>query len=526
MARSVPGSYLKLAVGWLPLCLVAATILVRFLPAPWQLDVIIDEMLHLESWRNRYDEPLISPLVMEKLHATGRLSDPQYEQFRQFMLDHHWLQRVVLSQFVDAFPPIYTWLVEGIAAFSDSSLLAMRIPSVLGALLALWSLHRLGRELAGPALAWWLVAFAAISYLTQLYAGIGRAYALGQGTLALALLQYVRWSRHPEESSASFLGCALLSQSMTWFAWPLLLPPILHVALQTVLVTPTPVTALFRRFRWYALGSLSLMPFLGLQMLNPSMRAVAVFDLNLIWSAFAHASPFGHLLGLGNPIAALGAVALLALVIVGTRELLRGDILGRGAAWSLATSSLGGALSFALWRAGDRRMMCWMLVVGILAGVGAWRACGREGWPSQAAVSVLLAGFLFLSLKAPVDPYLSTLDTDTDYSAAAGVLRQQIGPSDRWATYPYFISNPLYPYGNFPEPIWPMTEDEFLKVMQRERGERPLFVWLSKSVGVASQYTMVEAASDARWDFRNGYTIFRLPAKATNASAVAPGPQP
>ena len=55
------------------LVLVAISFLTR-LPSPWRLDVINDEMHHLESWRNRYKSQDIYPLFLQKLELSGRLS--------------------------------------------------------------------------------------------------------------------------------------------------------------------------------------------------------------------------------------------------------------------------------------------------------------------------------------------------------------------------------------------------------------------------------------------------------------------
>lgn len=64
--------YDKLTIGGIAM-LVALT----FVPSAWRLDPIIDEMYHLESWRNRYgtDDPL--PIFRVRLAASGALSDGQ-----------------------------------------------------------------------------------------------------------------------------------------------------------------------------------------------------------------------------------------------------------------------------------------------------------------------------------------------------------------------------------------------------------------------------------------------------------------
>ncbi len=496
----------------LPVILLGVLVVLMFLAAPGRLGVVNDEMLHLESWRNRYHDPIIYPLIMQKLRDTGRLSPQAFARFERLMAEHRWLQRAVLSQFGEGFPPLYGWLAEGMAAVSDSSLVAMRSMSVVGALLCLVALYLLGWELRGHGLGCWLASMQAICYLTQTYAGIGRAYALGQGTLALTLWVYVRWAARPRSGPAGVLAAALLAKSLVWMSWPIIFPIVMHVVIRTWREAEHPVMALARRTWWYVAGSLALMPFLAVEMFNPTVtKQGSRLVPGEMYTALASASPFGHLLSFGEAAAAAGLVVLAVLIVIGVVVLARSSW-ADGCKWGLLAALACGAVTLVLWAPLDRRMMFWMVVLGIFAGIGGWWVSGQDKPRGLAVLSAVLVAFLAISWWHPVDPYEGTFK-DPDYAAAARCLRTELGPEDVWISYPYYTANPLYHYEKLPEPIWPMSEGQFLEALQhRPGGTRRTFVWMSPLDGHAQQALTGPALAEADrvWRFGNGFVLLRL----------------
>ncbi len=178
---------------WFVIALVLLTGLTAFtrLAAPGQTTVTNDEMHHLESWRNRYRTDDAYPLFLERLEGSGMLSEKRLELVRKAYHASPLVQRAFIV-LVDPQPPGFPIMAEIIEATTRSSLLALRIPSVIASILAVWLMYRLGRALRDPTLGLWLAALLAIGFLTQVYAGIGRPYSIAQFATVLLVYAFVR----------------------------------------------------------------------------------------------------------------------------------------------------------------------------------------------------------------------------------------------------------------------------------------------------------------------------------------------
>lgn len=73
-------------------------------PAPWRAEVVNDEMLHLESWRNRYGTDDQFPIFIARLEQSAVLSAENFEKVKSVYDDFPWLQRA-LFLLPDGHPP-------------------------------------------------------------------------------------------------------------------------------------------------------------------------------------------------------------------------------------------------------------------------------------------------------------------------------------------------------------------------------------------------------------------------------------
>ena len=160
--------------------------------------------------------------------------------------------------------------------------------------------------------------------------------------------------------------------------------------------------------------------------------------------------------------------------------------------------------------AGVRHMMIYATMPIVLAGVGA-----RSLFPSRASAAaglvVLLAVFTTLSLWGAEDPYRTILVNDPRYSDVARDLRNGLKPGDIWTSWPYFAASPLYRYGPFPEPVLPLTEQEFQQTLDDRPPDHACFVLTTPQD--AALNPRLGPATD-KIQYINGMTLVRLPPRS------------
>jgi hypothetical protein len=495
------------------LSLFAVIVVTSFLPAPMRLPAVNDEMVHLQSWRNRYDEPVVYPLVMDKLRARVTLSPEQWAVFERTLVDHPLLQRVFLSQLADGQPTLFVWTAELAAALSGSSLLALRALSLAGALLCLVFLFLLGKRLCDETLGYWLASIQAVSYLTQTYAGIGRPYALALGALALTLWLYSRWVERPAACGRATLVAALLAQSLLWMSWPIVFPVVAHVLARMWQASARPVATILRNAWWYFAGTAVLLLVVSTLFMGMSVYPEGSGGLPAI-AHVARGSPFAHALGFDGAGLWLGLAGLAALAAVGVVAFvsLPGS---RGVRIGLIGALVTGAVTPFLWPPLVRYLIPWMLVIGIFAGFGLWASSGRGNTASQVSLIVFLAFFALVGIVHPLDPYRISFPNDTDYTIVARTLRQELADNDRWVAYPYYFSNPLYRYADLPEPEWPMTDAALVASIEagRASGGQTFLWWSGATHGImdGESGASLLAGADRIWRFRNRFVLARFP---------------
>jgi len=132
----------------------------------------------------------ISPDLLRKLERARFLTPEQIGLFKKVYYASPVAQRALIVV-ADMHPPLHPVTAEIIEAVSRSSLVALRIPSVLASLACILLMYLLGSELKDSTLGLWLAALMTVSLIAQTYAGIGRSYALAQALTVAPILAFV-----------------------------------------------------------------------------------------------------------------------------------------------------------------------------------------------------------------------------------------------------------------------------------------------------------------------------------------------
>lgn len=503
--------------GWRPrsweriaVVLLVFVALATRLPAPWGPEVIGDEMLHLESWRNRYRTADMMPLFQRRLDLNARFSTQQKQTLRDLYQGHPWFQRLLLVQ-SDPPSPTYSALGEVIESLSHSNLLALRLPSVVFALLALILAFFLGRMMGDDVLGLWVAGLLAIGPLPQLYAGLGRPHGLAQLALLGVIYAFAAERRYRYPSPWRFWVVALLAQTTHWSSWAIIGPLVLG-EMVIRLREGTSLWQLIRQTWWYALGSVALVGVFLLQATGTSAFGANVGfpGVLTLWEYVCRASPFGHLGRFGAVGLWISGLAFVALVAVGLWAMFHRTDALRSARWPMLVAVLVSVWGTCVMCAGVRHMMIYATMPIVLAGVGA-----RSLFPSResaaAGLAAVLVVFTTLSLWGAEDPYRTILVHDSRYSEIARDLHSALKPGDVWISWPYFAGSPLYRYGPFPEPILPLTEQEFQQALDDRPADHACFVLTTPQD--AAQNPTLRPATD-KTEYLNGMTLVRLPARS------------
>ena len=451
---------------WIPVLLLVVLSLWTRVPAPWQMDVTNDEMHHLESWRNRYKSDDVYPLFLEKLEAKENLSPSRLELARRLYHSSSLVPHALLV-LVDPQPPLFPTLAEITAKLTDSSLVGVRLWSVVFSLLAIWIGYLAGRELAGHLCGLWLAILVCIGAVTQYFAGIGRPYALTQLTILLAIWAFARRQKD-QTTLARFLGWCLLAQAVQWMAWAVVGPMVI-VELLRRWRSGTALAQLVRRTWWYALISVLLLMEMSIQARNPVVaRQGGLMPLKFVWWCFAVASPTGHLGSFGDIALYAGGAVVVGLGIAGAIVMLRRRPQRQACEWwlhaGLLAAAAGGIFASVVVGVTVRFEVSYITPWLVLTAIGLLALAPQPRAALMTATAVLLA-FGWLSLWHPQDPFTRIADYDVRWSEVAAVMKQQQRPDGRWIGFAPSIACNLYQYGPFPEPIAPFRMQELQQLL-------------------------------------------------------------
>ena len=446
------------------LVLVAISFLTR-LPSPWRLDVINDEMHHLESWRNRYKSQDIYPLFLQKLELSGRLSPAKLNLLHKFYQSSPLIQRALIV-LVDPQPPVYPVLAEITQKMTDSSLVSLRLLSVLFSLLAIWVAYLAGREIRDPMCGLWLASWVCIGAVSQFYAGIGRPYALTQLTILLAIWAFVRWHKK-KMSLGSMLGMCLLAQGVQWMAWAVVGP---LVAMALVREIRKGWRTLLGKYWWYLATSVLLLLYMLVQMQNPTVaNQGGMWSWGWIGWCLAVASPVGHLGSFGDGALYVGASAFALICLAGIAEICRGRNEKGWLYGGILASAMGGLVAAIVAGISVRFAINYITPMLVLAALGMTLLIGQREILGYVVLLLVLGVFGWMALGHPENPY-ERIDTyDVPWSQVAKVVRQELQPGEPWIAYPPNIANNVYRYAKLPEPMLPANAVEFNQALSNSR---------------------------------------------------------
>jgi hypothetical protein len=489
--------------------LLAALSLATRLPAPWRLDVVNDEMYHIQSWRNRYRTDDVLPLFLQRIEETNRLSSQQKDSLRRLYQNSPLFQRLLCVK-GDYGSVGYSALAEAIEALSKSSIIALRIPSVLFSLGTIVLAYVLGKTLWDEALGLWIAALFAVGLLQQVYAGVGRSHGMTQFALVALLTMFVREQRYQYGSPWRMLLVALFGQMAHITGWA-----VIGILVASELVrrylAGTSLRALVRQTWWYAAASVLIFGLFMFASFGTSVIGANVYypGVDVWWSNFCIASPFGHLAAFGKGWQWGSAIAWVVLILNGLR-LLFTEEWGRGFRWPfLIALVVCLCVPFAA-SSSVRHLMSYGVIPMVLSGIGA-RGLFRSSIAALAGVAALLVVFTPISLAYGDEcRYGLIMTSEVRYSQVADLLAREMEPGDIWISWPYYLGCPLYPYRELPEPAMPITPDEFKEALRKRPADHSCFVLLVRVDEKADP-----ALEHPAWriEYLNGMVLLKLAPK-------------
>ncbi|MBX6312147.1 MAG: hypothetical protein IRY99_04395 [Isosphaeraceae bacterium] len=487
--------------------LLAVVALATRLPAPWRVEVINDEMYHLESWIRRYRTDDIAPLFHRQITATRVLDSRQKQWVEDLYRSSPLVQRLVcIKNDYGSFG--FSAVAEVIEALSHSSLRALRLPSVAFAMGTILLAYGLGAALKDRMLGLWLAAFVTLGPLPQVYAGLGRPHGLTQFALFLVFYRFVLEQKRNYPSPWRLWLAALFAQTTHLTCWATVGLLVL-CELWRRYRNGASLASLARQTWWYAAVSAVFLGIIAVNAVGTSFFSANTKPTTTlkIWTNFCLASPFSHLARFGVEGLWLSGLLFGLLMVLGVAILLRSDPSYRGVRGPLL---LVAAVALAVpFKASNevRHLMIYGVAPLILAAIGA-RGLFRSETTALVAVAALLLGLGAIALIDPEDSYHTIVASETRYSEAADRLARAMKPGDVWISWPYFVGVPLYRSHKVPEPLLPLNEGELEEALRDRPADRACFVLTSRDYAEALRCLRPATTVTG---FENGLVILKFP---------------
>ncbi len=142
-------------------------------------------------------------------------------------------------------PPLFHVLLSSWTNTFGTSEIAIRAPSVIFSVLAVWAIYGLGRRLCDRPTGLWAAGLLAISNMAVAYAQEARFYALIELVAILSTWAAYSWVRVPRRTTGlAYLALAVVFVWLHTFAWPILAA---HLAWVVMLARRSPDRAERRR---------------------------------------------------------------------------------------------------------------------------------------------------------------------------------------------------------------------------------------------------------------------------------------
>jgi len=143
---------------------------------------------------------------------------------REMRTNSHWLIPYRQGEFYTHKPPLMFWLTNAGVAAGLPERVAARVPSFLGALMALWAITRLAARWRSPRTSWWVALLLPTSFLFWNKGGFGQIDALLCGLEMMGLyLLFTSSPLHPLRRIPAYLffGLAILAKGPVGLLVPL-----------------------------------------------------------------------------------------------------------------------------------------------------------------------------------------------------------------------------------------------------------------------------------------------------------------
>lgn len=500
--------------------LIAIVALATRLPAPWHVEVINDEMYHLESWMRHYRTADIAPLFHRQVAAMGSLSPDRKAQLENLYRSSPLVQRLVcVKNDYGSFG--FSVAAEIIEYFSHSNLIVLRLPAVAFALGTILLAYYLGALLKDRELGLWIAALVTVAPLTQVYSGLGRPHGLTQFALFLLIVRYALEQSRGYASPWRFLLAALFAQTTHLTCWATVGLFVISELIRRLL-NGTSILTLIKQTWWYAVISVGFLGVIAVNSIGTSFFSANTMraGVSKIWRNFCLASPFGQLAGLGNEGLWASGILYAVLIVLGITALFVQAKYYKGVRWPLLAVFI--VTTYVPFKASNevRHQMIYGVAPLILAGIGG-RWAFHAGKLSLGAVAALVLGLGGLSLVSPIDPYQSTIDSETRYSVVSADLGSMMKPGDVWISWPYFVGIPLARYGHLDAPVLPLNESELDEAARTRPVDHITFVFTNE---ISAESTGALRGAEILKRYSNGLVLLKLPPKPSDPAPAAPKP--
>lgn len=488
--------------------LLVAIALISRIAAPWQLGITNDEMHHLKSWRNRYGTNDIYPMFIQRLEETKSLTPAKLARVKRIYAASPLIQRGLIV-LVDPQPPTFPIMAEAIEWISNSSLIALRLPSALASLATIVIVFVLGRRLKDNSLGLWMAAMMTVGTLGQVYAGIGRPYALAQCGIAACLLCFVLCRQQKPASPWRLLVAAIIAQSLQWMAWSVVGP----IALGEIICRfreGTPLRILIKQTAWYVVASVLLLGEMLVQLRNPTITGQSgTKSLADYWNMVCVSSPFAHFASFGHACDVCSGLLYLFFMVCGMISLTRrndGDLAIRA---TLFGALLGGIVAMVLAGSSVRFMMTYAFMPTVFAAIGG-RWLLHDSVTSNLTITALLAALGALTFFHPENPYDRIFGDDIPYEPVAHQLARFLGADSCWTAYPYYRANCLYRGAKLPVPAsLEQRKDVYAWVKQRPKNV-VYYLFVDQYEIAPVTQSAGKNASISVWRYNHGFALIRV----------------
>lgn len=501
----------------------AATVLVvvgtgaLVLPAPWRMPAWNDEMLHLQSWRNRYGTDDVFPIGRHKIAKAKHIPEAVRALALAVYDSGPMAQRLFIIM-QDCHPSLWPIIAEIVAGATNSSLVAIRLLSTVSFLLTLYLLYRIGTHLGSESEGALLGALWGVAYLPLEYAGLARMYAPAMAALALFLYYYLAIDITNDRKFRNLALLAILPISLEWFAWPAVYMLLALAVIRRARLSSGTRQALRRHLvllPFFLTCAMFMCYYLLLRNFHPSASPEYLATQGH-HPAYEHLVTFLAQIGPASFVCSL-TDATVYLAIANTAFFALGAALflgSRRTSWGFrVTVLLLVVAGFVL--PTQIRMLArhYMLATFVPFVLFAWAVVALIPRSARPVIAVAVLAFGAVVLYSQ-ERFFGKDNPAYDYPRIAQAVAEALGDDDGWIAFPYQLAMCIYRYGDLPEPQLPTSLSEFNHTLQCIPSGQSRVVLTTRGAlyGVDGRYREWFKPSGLVADFPGGRVIYRITA--------------